>query len=59
MIKSDSIEKAMEWAQKAPLAGGAVLEVRRVQAVEDFKDQIPAEIIDAEKKLREKHGEKK
>jgi hypothetical protein len=40
MIRAKSLDEAVEWASRAPMADGDVIEVRQVQETEDF----PAEV---------------
>ncbi len=40
MIRAKSLDEAVEWASRAPMADGDVIEVRQVQESEDF----PAEV---------------
>lgn len=42
MIDVASREEAMEWAKKAPMGDNEIIEVRRVQEMEDFPDDVKA-----------------
>jgi hypothetical protein len=40
MIDVASLEEAKEWAKKAPMGDNEIIEVRRVQEMEDFPDDV-------------------
>ncbi len=40
MIQVRSQEEAIEWAKRAPMPNGDVIEVRRVQEMEDFPTDV-------------------
>ncbi len=40
MIRAKSMDEAIDWASRAPMSDGDIIEVRRVQETEDF----PAEV---------------
>lgn len=42
MIDVASREEAMEWAKKAPMGNNEIIEVRRVQELEDLPDDVKA-----------------
>lgn len=46
-----SLDEAVEWLRRAPLAGTTV-ELRRIQEAADFEGLVPQQIIDAEQRLR-------
>lgn len=48
----DSKEEALEWARKAPMADGDVLELREIFEAADFSPEIQKQ----EKRLKEKMG---
>lgn len=50
-IEAESKEKAVEWAQRAPLEDGQI-EVRRIFEAEDFGDAATPELREAERRLR-------
>ena len=52
MIQAKSLEEAVEWARRAPLDGGAVVEVRQIMETDDFGDAVPAEVRAAEERMR-------
>lgn len=42
MIDVASREEAIEWAKKAPMGNDEIIEVRRVQEMDDFPDDVKA-----------------
>jgi hypothetical protein len=40
MIQAKSREEAVEWAKRAPMLDGDVIEVRQVQEIEDFPADV-------------------
>lgn len=40
MIQVKSREEAVEWAKRAPMLDGGVIEVRQVQELEDFPEHV-------------------
>jgi hypothetical protein len=42
MIDVASREEAVEWAKKAPMGNNEIIEVRRVQEMDDFPDDVKA-----------------
>ena len=40
MIQVKSKEEAVEWAKRAPMLDGDIIEVRRVQEIEDFPPDV-------------------
>lgn len=40
MIQARSREEAIEWARRAPMLDGDVIEVRQVQEIEDFPPDV-------------------
>jgi len=40
MIQCKSQEEAVEWAKRAPMLDGDIIEVRRVQEMEDFSPEV-------------------
>ena len=45
IIKADSKEQALEWARRIPAEDGDIVEVRQIQEMSDFSD----EVVDAAK----------
>jgi hypothetical protein len=46
VLKTNTLEEAVEWAKKCPQTGleaGCVIEVRRIFEPQDFGDALPAE----------------
>jgi hypothetical protein len=52
--KVDSMDEAVEWAQKAPFGEGAQLELRQIFEAEDFGEAFTPELQAQEQKLRER-----
>jgi hypothetical protein len=40
MIQVKSKEEAIEWAKRAPMLDGDIIEVRQVQEIEDFPEDV-------------------
>lgn len=40
MIQAKSKEEAVEWAKRAPMQDGDIIEVRQVQEIEDFPEDV-------------------
>jgi len=40
MIQVKSKEEAVEWAKRAPMQDGDIIEVRQVQEIEDFPEDV-------------------
>ncbi len=40
MIQAKSKQEAVEWAKRAPMLDGDVIEVRQVQEIEDFPEDV-------------------
>ena len=40
MIQAKSKEEAVEWAKRAPMLDGDIIEVRQVQEIEDFPEDV-------------------
>ncbi|KAF8860863.1 dgpfaetke family protein [Acephala macrosclerotiorum] len=53
IVKVKDLDEAVAWAVKCPFKEGAVTEVRRIAAMEDFGDLMGPEISKREGKLRE------
>jgi hypothetical protein len=51
IIQAKSIEEAVEWARRAPLSPGDVLEVRKVHDAEDFGEALTPEVREKEREL--------
>jgi hypothetical protein len=54
ILRLDSFEDAMNWAKRAPMRPGDVLEVRQVFETDDFEaDEITAEHLRKEQEFRD------
>jgi len=51
--KANSMDEAVEWLKRAPFGGGVEIELRQIMEFEDFGDQVPPELVEHEKRLRE------
>lgn len=49
LIKAKSQDEAIEWASRAPMEDGDIIEVRQVQEVEDFPAEVQRVIKAVEK----------
>ena len=56
ILEVSSRDEALEWARRAPLDGGAKLEVRRVTDESDFADFADNEYIQKEEGWREQQA---
>jgi len=54
MIQANSLDEAVAWARRAPLAPGDVLEVRKVLEAEDFGESFTPELREREEQMRER-----
>jgi len=52
LIEADSLERAVEWAQRVPFEQGEV-EVRQVFEPDDFGEAFTPELREAEERMRE------
>jgi hypothetical protein len=48
-----SMDEAVEWIKRSPFRGTEI-ELRQVMETEDFGDQLPAEVYEAEQRMRAK-----
>jgi hypothetical protein len=53
LLQAKSRDEAIEWARRAPMTEGDVLEIRQVFEAEDFGDALSPEARAAEEHLRE------
>ena len=53
-----SVEEAVEWLKRAPFDGGAEIEIRPMQEMEDFGQNLTPELRNQEQLLREQLGRK-
>jgi hypothetical protein len=58
MIKVKSRQEAIDWACKCPASGNEMIEVRQVQEMEDFPEDIQQEVAKFPE-LQAKFGEQK
>ena len=52
LLQASSLQEALEWVKRAPLAGGVTLEVRPVFSPEDLGPEFTPELREAEQQLR-------
>jgi hypothetical protein len=48
-----SMDEAIEWIKRSPFKGTAI-ELRQIMSLADYGDQLPADVIEAESRLRGK-----
>ena len=48
-----SMDEAIEWLKRSPFRGTAI-ELRQIMGPEDYADQLPAEVLEEESRLRGK-----
>jgi hypothetical protein len=48
-----SMDEAVEWIKRSPFRGTEI-ELRQIMETADFGDELPAEVIEAEARMREK-----
>jgi hypothetical protein len=48
-----SMDEAIEWIKRSPFRGTAI-ELRQIMGLEDYADQLPAEVLAEESRLRGK-----
>jgi hypothetical protein len=54
IFKVNSREEAIEWAKRAPLDGGAEIEIRQIFEAADFGAEFTPELREQEERLRTK-----
>jgi len=52
LIKTKSLDEAIDWMKRAPLDGGAEIEIRQVFSAEDFGEALTPELREQEERLR-------
>ena len=52
LIKTKSLDEAIDWMKRAPFDGGAEIEIRQVFSPEDFGEALTPELRDNEARLR-------
>jgi len=57
LIKTNSLDEAIDWMKRAPFADGEI-EIRQVLAAEDFGEELTPELREQEARLRAQAGKK-
>jgi hypothetical protein len=57
LLQTSSLQEALEWVKRAPLSGGATLEVRPVYSMDELGPEFTPELREAEQQLRRQLGE--
>jgi hypothetical protein len=52
LIKTKSLDEAIDWMKRAPFDGGAEIEIRQVFSPEDFGEALTPELRENEARLR-------
>ena len=52
LIKTKSLDEAIDWMKRAPFNGGAEIEIRQVFSPEDFGEALTPELRENEARLR-------
>ena len=52
LIKTKSLDEAIDWMKRAPFDGGAEIEIRQVFSAEDFGEALTPELREQEERLR-------
>jgi hypothetical protein len=52
LIKTKSLDEAIDWMKRAPFDGGAEIEIRQVLSPEDFGEALTPELRENEERLR-------
>ena len=52
VIKTKSLDEAIDWMKRAPFDGGAEIEIRQVFSPEDFGEALTPELRENEARLR-------
>ena len=58
LIKTKSLDEAIDWMRRAPFDGGAEIEIRQVFSPEDFGEALTPELREQEERLRAQAGKK-
>ena len=58
LIKTKSLDEAIDWMKRAPFDGGAEIEIRQVFSAEDFGEALTPELREQEQRLRAQAGKK-
>ena len=52
ILQVKSREEVLEWMKRAPFDGGTEIEIRPIAEADDFGDSMPAEVREAEDRMR-------
>jgi hypothetical protein len=58
LIKTKSLDEAIDWMKRAPFDGGTEIEIRQVFSAEDFGEALTPELREQEERLRAQVGRK-
>ncbi len=58
LIKTKSLDEAIDWMKRAPFDGGAEIEIRQVFSPKDFGEVLTPELRDNEARLRAQAAKK-
>jgi hypothetical protein len=58
LIKTKSLDEAIDWMKRAPFDGGDEIEIRQVFAAEDFGEALTPELREQEERLRAQAAKK-
>jgi len=58
LIKTKSLEEAIDWMKRAPFDGGEEIEIRQVFSPEDFGEALTPELRENEARLRAQAAKK-
>ncbi|WP_194894861.1 YciI family protein [Catenulispora pinisilvae] len=56
LLQASSLQEALEWVKRAPLSGGATLEVRPIFEMSELGPEFTPELREAQQQLREQLG---
>jgi hypothetical protein len=58
LIKTKSLDEAIDWMKRAPFGGGDEIEIRQVLSPEDFGEALTPELREQEERLRAQAAKK-
>jgi hypothetical protein len=58
LIKTKSLDEAIDWMKRAPFGGGSEIEIRQVFSAEDFGEALTPELREQEERLRAQAAKK-
>ncbi len=58
LIKTKSLDEAIDWMKRAPFDGGSEIEIRQVFSPEDFGEALTPELREQEERLRAQAAKK-